>query len=164
VLLAASPALRWVNVARLAAASVTNPATFDAYLSRPGVPGLSYLDYRATTEHLRSKPLGMKTMVISAAATTILPAVARGDQSAFADAHFYLSTESLPAAWVERARAEIRRAEWIVLDSSDVLPSVTGHWRTSYSMVRSSPLFSDITSAFVPDTTIGPLILLHRAP
>jgi hypothetical protein len=164
ILLVASPALRWTNVMRLAATSVVDPRTFDAYLSRPGVPGLSYLDYHATTEYLRTRPDGAQTMVISAAATTILPAVARSEQSAFADAHFYLSAEPLPAAWVDRARAEIRRAQWLVVDTSDVLPSVTGHWRTSHSMLRSSPLFGEVYAAFAPDTTIGPLILLHRIP
>lgn len=162
-LLALSPLPRYVNVVQLALRSIGNPHVYDAYLTRPEIPGFSYTSLRALKTDLDVRLVPTDTVIImSMMATSIVSHLPTQHTSSFADSHLYFGVGADPA-WRERAIKDVLASDWIVVDTIDACEGVNLHLRTSWqSLQRDSLIMPVVRSHFTVADTVDCFILFKR--
>jgi len=151
-----TPAPRWANIARLSAASVQNPTVYDAYLTRPDMPGFDYQAIAALQADLHQRlQADDRVMVVSLMATPIVPFLPTRHVGPFADAHFYHGVGARPV-WKHGAAEQMRAATVIVVDTIDQCTGMTLHPYTSWQALQREPeLWKVLTTRFEPVDTVA---------
>lgn len=163
VLLVLSPLPRYANITLLAARSLSDSTAYDTYFSERGPEAVDYHAMRFVQQYLASSvsPTG-HVMLMSITAASIAPYLPSTTPSIFGDSHLYLGTGAR-ATWHQWAADELKRSEWVVIDSSDRHPVVNLHERSSLESVRRDRLLSSLLAEqFRVDTIIGPYHLFQR--
>jgi hypothetical protein len=163
ILLLLSPLPRWGNLATLAVRRISNPAAFDGYLSRPEIPDLKYHDIRELREYLAgSLAPSDNVMLVSMAATPLLPFLPTRNVGPFADAHF-MHGANIPNTWKQRALRQMEMANVVVVDTTDVCPLITMHPYTSWQAVqRDVSMMAVLDNMFERTDTVATFYIFRR--
>lgn len=158
-----SPLPRLVNVAQLALRSIGNPHVYDAYLTRPHMPGFDYTAIRGLKTYLDEHLVADDSvMLMSMMATPILSSLPTKHTSSFADSHLYFGTGAAPS-WRKQASVEMALSDWVIVDTVDASSGVNLHPRTSWQSLQIDPLMMPILrSSFTPIDTVEAFIIYKR--
>ncbi|MDZ4744635.1 MAG: hypothetical protein SGJ05_01385 [bacterium] len=163
LLLVLSPLPRYMNVVQLGIRSIGNPSVYDAYLTRPELPGFDFNAIRVLRTDLNNRLVPSdRLLMMSMMATPLLTQLPTIQTSSFADSHMYFGTGAT-SSWRERAATDLRRANWVVVDTIDVCEGVNLHQRTSWQSLKADTLLLPIlTTHFTAVDTVACFIIYKR--
>jgi len=157
-----SPLPRYVSVLRLSAMSLVDQDAYARWFSsRPLTPDHQAINDLLATLKERAGPSD-HTMFMTVTASMIVPFIPGDSPSPYCDSHIYFGY-GVPEEWRKGALAEMRRTDWLVIDTEDRHLLVNLHERTSYESLQRDPDFRAVLeSTFEIDTAIGPYRIYHR--
>ncbi len=158
-----SPIPRYGNLVLISVRALTEPTAYDAYLTRPDVPGSDYRSVRALDRYLQQRlSASSRVLIISIMATPIVPFLPTKNVGPFADAHFYHGIGARDV-WKQRAADFMSRANLVVIDTNDVFTGMTLHSMSSWQAIQRNPAFMEnLASNFHRTDTVGCFFIYNR--
>lgn len=74
-------------------------------------------------------------LIISIGSNAIYYFLETEDHSSFASSSFFLS-KYIPDLWAQILNKDLQRARWIIVQTNDIHPLLTGHWHSSWNALQ----------------------------
>ena len=158
-----SPLPRYVSVGAVALKSIRDPHAYDAYFTRPEGRAMNFGVFRDVEQRLnaRVKP-NQSVMFMTIEASMIVPFVHSAQRTSFADSHLFLGT-GVPDVWHQLAYKQLKRSDWLVVDTDDNSTLINMHNRSSMQSLIADPLLGEeFERSFVLTDSVDVLRIYRR--